>query len=187
VHVVVLVFFDIRPTAPATIQPRVIDISFEESKSVSPPLPDKHIKHQLIVQAPSEPPVTNPIPPIIETTAPATPVSAESPVEVAQSSSTQPEKIESISSLTRIPGPLRKIEAAYPSSERRAGNQAYVLAEVVIDAQGKVQNVQILKSGGKAFDKAVIEALNKSEFSPGYIGDKAVPVRISIPFRFNLN
>ena len=54
------------------------------------------------------------------------------------------------------------------------------------DATGKVTEVNILKSGGKAFDSAVIETLKKSEFTPGYIGNNAVPVRISIPFRFNL-
>ena len=186
VHAVVLLVFDTKQTTTVKILPRILDISFEKSTSFTPPVAEKHITHPRDIQAPSKQPVNNPAPPIIEIPAPATTVSSETTVIVEQSPAPQPERIESISSLTRIPGPLSKIEAAYPASERRAGNQAYVLAEVVIDAQGKVQNVRVVKSGGKAFDNAVIEALNKSEFSPGYIGDKAVPVRISIPFRFNL-
>jgi TonB family protein len=62
-----------------------------------------------------------------------------------------------------------------------------VLAEIIINTQGIVQDVKILKSGGSAFDTSVINSLKKTVFTPGYIGEKAVPVRISIPFRFNLN
>jgi TonB family protein len=82
---------------------------------------------------------------------------------------------------------LRKIEPLYPASERRAGIQASVLAEVTIDMQGHVQDVKIITSAGAAFDAAVIEALRKSSFTPGYISDIAVPVRFQVPFRFNLN
>lgn len=65
--------------------------------------------------------------------------------------------------------------------------QANVLAEIAIDAEGNIQEVRIVKSAGAAFDAAVVEALKKSLFTPGYIGDKAVPVRFQVPFRFNLN
>ncbi len=62
-----------------------------------------------------------------------------------------------------------------------------MLAEVTIDKQGKVLEVHIIKSGGAAFDTAVSEAIRKSQFTPGYISDSAVPVRFQIPFRFDLN
>jgi len=189
-HSLVLFLFHIRPSNSKSIPQRILDVSFEVSTSNSPPPPDKPAKPAKparIIAAPSVPSATVTSPPIIETTTQVTPVTTAPPVEASQSVPTPTEKIESISSLTRIPGPLRKIEATYPASERRAGIQAYVLAEVVIDAQGKVQNVRIIKSGGKAFDTTVIDALNNSAFSPGYIGDKAVSVRISIPFRFSLN
>lgn len=95
--------------------------------------------------------------------------------------------VHSLSQLTRTPAFLRKIEPVYPVAERRAGSQANVLAEVTIDDQGNVLGVRIVKSAGKNFDEAVIEALKKSMFVPGYIDREAVAVRVLVPFRFNLN
>ena len=94
--------------------------------------------------------------------------------------------IQPISKLTRLPSFLQKIEPVYPRSEQRAGSQAYVLAEVTIDETGMVQNVKIAQSAGATFDNAVIDALKKSIFIPGYMGQKAVAVRVLVPIRFNL-
>lgn len=186
-HGVVLMYFYKR-TPPLTTEPQqIIDISFDTSESLTPPSPEKRSLPPRALPSPSEAPSVNPIQPVLETPEQTKPALTESLAPEKQNLSPAPEKIESLSSLTRIPKPLRKIEAAYPATERRAGIQAYVLAEVVIDATGKVQEVHILKSGGPAFDSTVIDALKTNSFSPGYIGDKAVPVRISIPFRFNLN
>lgn len=92
-----------------------------------------------------------------------------------------------LSKLTRPPSFLRKIEPDYPAAERRAGSQASVLAEVTIDDKGNVLGVRIVKSAGKFFDDAVMDALKKSMFVPGYIDKEAVAVRVLVPFRFNLN
>lgn len=94
--------------------------------------------------------------------------------------------LQPLSKLTRQPAFLQKIEPVYPGSEQRAGSQAQVIAELTIDTNGKVQRVNIVKSAGIHFDNAVIEALNKSMFTPGYINREAVAVRVLVPFRFNL-
>ena len=94
--------------------------------------------------------------------------------------------IQPLSKLTRPPAFLRKIEPLYPGAEQRAGSQAYVLAEVTIDDKGNVLEVKIAKSAGVHFDNAVIDALRKSIFVPGYIDKEAVAVRVLVPFRFNL-
>jgi protein TonB len=94
--------------------------------------------------------------------------------------------IQPLSKLTRPPAFLHKIDPVYPVAEQRAGSQANVLAEVTIDDKGEVLDVRIVKSAGKHFDEAVIEALKKSMFVPGYINKEAVAVRVLVPFRFNL-
>lgn len=94
--------------------------------------------------------------------------------------------IQPLSKLTRPPSYLHKIEPVYPLAEQRAGSQANVLAEVTIDDKGNVMSVRIVKSAGKHFDEAVVEALKKSMFVPGYINREAVAVRVLVPFRFNL-
>ena len=94
--------------------------------------------------------------------------------------------VQPLGKLTRPPALLKKIEPVYPGSEQRAGSQAQVIAEVTIDEKGLVHSIKIVKSAGMQFDNAVIEALNKSLFSPGYIDSEAVAVRVLVPFRFNL-
>lgn len=88
--------------------------------------------------------------------------------------------------LTRLPSFRSRAEPVYPNTERMTGNEARVLAEIYLDEHGAVDDVAIKKSGGKLFDKAVIDAARQSSFHPGYIGKKAVPTVIQIPYSFKL-
>lgn len=85
------------------------------------------------------------------------------------------------------PGFKKRITPAYPRSERSAGVEAAVLAEVYLDETGTVEKVTIRKSGGIPFDQAVVEAIKGSTFSPGYAGAQAVPTVLQIPFVFKLH
>ncbi len=184
-HAAALLYINVKLPSPLT-PPRQLDVFLDAVKPSSHPRTTVHPNSQNVLTKPQEQNAEIPVQPFIATTQD-TRVNSEVPVISPQSAVSKTEKIESISSLTRIPTPMRKIQAAYPASERRAGIQSYVLAEVIINAQGIVQDVHILKSGGSAFDTSVIDSLNKTVFTPGYIGDNAVSVRILIPFRFNLN
>jgi TonB family protein len=88
--------------------------------------------------------------------------------------------------LTRLPLFKSRAEPVYPNSERMTGNEARVLAEIYLNERGTVDDVTIKKSGGKLFDKAVIDAARQSSFHPGYMGEKAVPTVIQIPYSFKL-
>ncbi|HUX92030.1 MAG TPA: TonB family protein [Gallionellaceae bacterium] len=114
----------------------------------------------------------------------------QTPPQPASAAATQQQQpalnVQPLSTLTRPPAFLRKIEPVYPGSERRAGSQAQVIAEVTIDQNGTVVGVKIVKSAGMHFDNAVTEALHKSMFTPGYIDKESVAVRVLVPFRFNL-
>lgn len=136
------------------------------------------------------------IPPVRQEEVPVT-IAEPEKTQVTQAESQQPIdkqqpinavklNVQALNKLTRPPSYLNKIEPAYPVAEQRAGSQATVLAEATIDEKGEVVEVKIVKSAGNNFDKAVIEALNKSKFTPGLIGKDAVAVRVLIPFRFNL-
>jgi protein TonB len=197
VHAIGLFYIIVKLPSPYK-QQRPIDVIFETSKSSPPKKSENRPNSQRVLTIPSAIKPELPIQPDLTPTQ-KVPVNADVPVKseepansniavIAPPNTLPPtEKIESISNLTRIPSPLKRIEPSYPLAERRAGIQSYVLAEVIINTQGTVQDVHILKSGGSAFDTTVIDSLKKTVFTPGYIGDKAVPVRISIPFRFNLN
>ena len=88
--------------------------------------------------------------------------------------------------LTRLPSFRLRADPVYPNTERMTGSEARVLAEIYLDERGAVDSVIIKKSGGKLFDKAVIDAARQSSFHPGFMGEKAVPCVIQIPYTFKL-
>lgn len=88
--------------------------------------------------------------------------------------------------LSRLPSFRLRSEPVYPGQERMTGSEARVLVQIYLDEHGAVDDVVIKKSGGKLFDTAVIDAVRQSSFHPGYMGDKAVPTVIQIPYTFKL-
>jgi TonB family protein len=88
--------------------------------------------------------------------------------------------------LSKLPSFRLRNEPVYPNTERMTGSEARVLAEIYLDERGTVDDVTIKKSGGKLFDKAVIDAVRQSSFHPGYMGEKAVPAVVQIPYSFKL-
>ena len=89
--------------------------------------------------------------------------------------------------LSRAPTFKRKIEPIYPEQARRAGIEGVVQLETLIDENGRVRKIKVLKSPGHGLEKAAISALSKSQFHPGLVGGKPVPVKIKIPYRFVLD
>lgn len=81
-----------------------------------------------------------------------------------------------------------RVEPVYPNTGREwiTGGEARVLAMIYLDERGAVDDVTIKKSGGRLFDKAVINAVRQSSFQPGYMGEKAVPTVVQIPYTFKL-
>ncbi|MDH4185190.1 MAG: TonB family protein [Nitrospinota bacterium] len=88
--------------------------------------------------------------------------------------------------LTRLPAFVARIEPEYPENERFTGRDARVLVEILLNPDGKIDSINIIKSGGPAFDEAVVKALRESSFTPGYMDERPVAVRVQIPFVFKL-
>lgn len=81
---------------------------------------------------------------------------------------------------------LQPVEPIYPESERASGKSARVELELTLDAQGRVEAVELKTSAGEAFDRAAIEAARKLEFEPARRGDTAIPAKIPFSFSFEL-
>jgi TonB family protein len=182
-------------TAPDNKQVKTISVEMLGKMPAAASKPPLQKSDPVVTAAPaqkpikSEPPAAdNPSPEELQPATAATGLSnsKQQATNTATESSQPGLNIQPLSKLTRPPAFLHKIEPVYPGAEQRAGSQAYVLAEITIDAQGNVLEVKIMKSAGGAFDHAVTEALKKSIFMPGYIGKEAVAVRVLVPFRFNL-
>lgn len=180
-HALVLLVFYWNPPEAQLAQKQTLEVSLE----VSTPDSSRELERRPSPKQ-QQVPETAPAPQVAQPSE-APPQQTPTPATPAQNSTPVAEEIQPLFRLTRMPGFLQKIEAVYPATERRAGIQANVLAEVTINAQGNVLDVRILKSGGATFDDAVKQALQKSTFSPGMIDNKPVGTRFQVPFRFNLN
>lgn len=102
-------------------------------------------------------------------------------------------KIVPLFRLTRMPKVvdynLETLKRFYPEEEREFGKEATVEAMILVDENGKIVDIDIIKSAGARFDEAAKKALlsNALVIEPGYIGDKPVASRVPIPITFNLS
>jgi len=74
----------------------------------------------------------------------------------------------------------------YPEAARKAGIEGHVVLNILIDAKGVVQTVDILKSVRKDVDEAAINAVKSTEWKPAEQNGQPVAVRIGIPVVFRL-
>ena len=79
-----------------------------------------------------------------------------------------------------------QVKPTYPTSERAVGTEARVLVEVFINQYGGVDDVKVVKSGGRLFDESVLKAAMTSSFDPAYLDGQPVAVRVQIPYLFKL-
>lgn len=81
------------------------------------------------------------------------------------------------------PERLDDVEATRPAGVEPDAVAQVVLA-LVIDAQGVVQEVRVVESGGEAFDAAALDAARRFRFSPALEGDTPIPVEIEFVYVF---
>lgn len=77
---------------------------------------------------------------------------------------------------------------SYPEMARNIGIEGTVHASFVVNENGKVEGMKILKGIGYGCDEEVVRMLSKMPtwMKPGKNGNKAVKVRFNIPVRFKL-
>lgn len=79
-------------------------------------------------------------------------------------------------------------KAVYPEAARGVGAQGTVRVAFVVDKEGKITNVQVVKSLDPLLDKAAIEAVSKlPQMIPGKNLDKPVNCQFVLPITFVLN
>ncbi len=80
----------------------------------------------------------------------------------------------------------RRVDPVYPASSRRAGEQGTGMFRVLVDQNGRPQDVQVMKSTGfPRLDQAAIEAIRKWAFSPAMQNGQAVQswTRVQVAFQ----
>ena len=117
---------------------------------------------------------------------------APKPVTIVTTSPQPKNEVIPLFRLTRMPKivdyNLDTLKRFYPEEERDFGKEATVEAMILVDENGDVVEVEIIKSAGERFDAAAKKALLSKALviQPGYIGDRPVASRVPIPITFNL-
>ncbi len=103
-------------------------------------------------------------------------------------SSTAPKEapIVAFGELTQKPAVIKRVSAEYPESAKAAGLQGNVVLKILIGADGKVQEVEVLKSASPELDEAAINAVKQFVFTPAEKNGKPVRVWFAVPFTFRL-
>jgi len=84
------------------------------------------------------------------------------------------------------PETLYSVKPKYPELARNAGIEGEVRLVIIVNEDGTVGDVEVVKSLGFGCDEAAVAAIKQWKFTPGKQNDKPVPVKISIPIRFKL-
>lgn len=98
---------------------------------------------------------------------------------------TSGEPLDFASVMPEIVGGPEAIRLEYPAYERLAGIEGRVVIKFVVGADGKVSDVEILRSAGTGLDQAAMAAFDRLEFTPGRQNGEPVPVRTTLTFHFN--
>jgi len=76
----------------------------------------------------------------------------------------------------------------YPASAKQSGVEGLVVITFVVAANGDIQQVKVLKGLGHGTEEEAIRVIQKMpRWSPGRQNGKNVPVRYTLPIRYNLN
>ena len=86
------------------------------------------------------------------------------------------------------PQPARRSPIEYPKKARKQGITGYVLMNLLINKQGRVEKVKVLESDpAGTFDDVAVAAVRSWEFKPAQYQGKPVKVWAKQKIRFDLN
>lgn len=81
---------------------------------------------------------------------------------------------------------IYQAKPAYPAQACRLGMEGRVVLKLLIDADGKLVNVEVVESAGYGFTEASVEAVRKSTYAPGVRNGVKVATRALLPISFRL-
>jgi protein TonB len=85
------------------------------------------------------------------------------------------------------PQPVFNPVPKYPELAKQAGIEGTTVVKMLVDIDGSVREVKILKSSGnQMLDQSALAAAKQSKFTPAKQRDKFVRVWVSRPFKFKL-
>ncbi|MGB6971134.1 MAG: energy transducer TonB, partial [Desulfobulbales bacterium] len=76
---------------------------------------------------------------------------------------------------------------AYPGRARKRGQEGTVFLQVLVNREGRVDNLEIETSSGfTLLDRAAVSSVKKWSFEPGRRGQERIPMWVRVPVTFKL-
>lgn len=84
------------------------------------------------------------------------------------------------------PEPIHKVQPRYTEPARKAGIQGAVVLEAIIDQQGNVDNVRVLRGLPMGLDREAVAAVQQWKFTPAMMANKPVRVYFMLTVHFTI-
>lgn len=97
------------------------------------------------------------------------------------------DKVYRVTGEVKSPVLIKKVEPGYPEIMRRSRLTATVIAECVIDRNGRVRDIRIVSPTMPPFNEAVTKAMQQWRYKPGSLRGEAVEVLLQVTVRFGLD
>lgn len=101
----------------------------------------------------------------------------------------EPEIFEVVEDMPEPVGGMAAIQQAveYPQIAQRAGVEGTVMVEFTVNEQGQTSDLRVVRGVGSGLDEEAMRVIQEAEFTPGMQRGEPVPVRMTLPIRFQLN
>ena len=87
----------------------------------------------------------------------------------------------------KAPVVINRVEPVYPEEARKARIMGIVIVEAVIDQNGVVKDVEVLKPLPFGLDQAAVDAVKQWTFKPATLDGQPVAVRFNLTINFKLS
>ncbi len=82
---------------------------------------------------------------------------------------------------------VKRGQARYPLEAKKSHQEGTVVLTLYINALGRLDKIEVKESSGfPLLDEAAITAERQSRFRPAYLGNRPVPSKAEVPYRFRL-
>ncbi|MCK6598665.1 MAG: TonB family protein [Bdellovibrionaceae bacterium] len=88
--------------------------------------------------------------------------------------------------VSSMPVLISEVRIPYPEEAKKAGIEGPVVLELLIDNQGRVRSVTLIKGPGFGLNEAALAAIKNFKFRPAMMKDQSVAVKIKYTYRFVL-
>lgn len=81
---------------------------------------------------------------------------------------------------------LHSVQPEFTNEARQAKLEGVVSIELIVDAYGNPENIQVIRHLGMGLDRKAIEAVQQYKFKPAMYQGRPVPVRLKVDVEFHL-